>query len=396
MDKIQQTLDKIFLALEGLKQTTVTASKLITRTMVANEASSASVAAYNAKAYLANNTDPEIKTDFYYARIMTQEAADHLRSNEWYWRRIFLPEALYEDIWSGVAYPDGVSAQGAPDDCIWDYRMAMPAFLEIIACRSIVLLASSSGEQAAHTDEMLGLADGLCERYLKILGNIRTIRPPSYQELADLIPATNDGNFYVLDVEDSTTHLPLSSAERNEILQNWVPGGRWRLANYLTGVVEAWTGYRCAVGYPRGELDTGAAYLALTGSFWVSGANMAGAKVSIKDPQAFQAFYDRFVLRHALRTEVQRQRLFNELGLRGILNSIRFLYATLHAAPSQWLPDCSVRSIREAFDLIAPARQPSAMEGGAISLRKMADVIGVSAPLSARSILLMDENLAPA
>lgn len=392
---IAQKLDQVLLNLEELKKVSIDASKLFTRTEVANEAADANMAAYNAKAYLEYPSDAQIQTDFDHARTIAHTAANRLYSNEYYWKRIFLQEALHEDLWSGVIYPDGVSSQGTSDGYIWDYRLALLVYLDVLICRSLVLLASSSEEKNAHWQEMSNYAQGLCERYMRIVNQIREVHAPGYQELVSMIPAMDDANFYVLDIRDNSTHLPLSVAERDEILRDWVPGGRWRLVGYATGVVEAWTGYACTVAYPQQELREGMVHLSLSGSYCVSGANMAGASVSVNNPEAFQSFYELFTLRHNLRTHAQKTRIYRELGLPKVLACIRYLFSFLGVDLAGPLPDYTVRSLREAFDRVPSARRSTAMVRGSISLRGMADVVGVSGDLSVRRILLMEENLVP-
>ncbi len=388
---IQRTLDEILSKLEENKRATVDASKLVTRTQILNEVSDACIAAYNARAFLEHPDDPQIEADFDHARILSQQAADHLYRNEYYWKRIYLVDSLYSDAWSGILYPEGVTEAGTADGYIWDYRLPLIAYLESLANRSIVLLASSPDVRQAHRPQMLAYADQLCEHYRRILGQFKAIRPPTSQEMTYVIPAMDDARFYKLDL-DGSTHLPLTSSEREGLLDRWIPGGRWRRAGYLLGAVDQFAGYVCKAGYPQEELRQGAAHLAVKGSFWVSGAQGAGMTVTIAQPQAYQAFYERFILRHTLRSRRQAAQLFTELGLPGVLSCIRDLYATLGLSPPQGLPDPTIWSMREVCSWLPAHRQNEAMDGPCISLRKLGTALETQAPVSLRRMLLLEET----
>ena len=86
--------------------------------------------------------------------------------------------------------------------------------------------------------------------------------------------------------------------------------------------MERYSGYDCTATYPPDELKTGRPVVAFSAPtvdhdsnawpdfWWVLVKNT----VTLKPPAQFESFYERFCIRHALRTLRKRNQLYSEVG----------------------------------------------------------------------------------
>jgi hypothetical protein len=97
-----------------------------------------------------------------------------------FWKRPFFSEVVYSDNWSGSLPPD---PSLGPGSLVFEYRLTLPAYLESIAIRLIVLLALEGGIKATRQGEIAQIANQLEEKYNTIVAGIVTIRPPGFLDV---------------------------------------------------------------------------------------------------------------------------------------------------------------------------------------------------------------------
>lgn len=420
LKNIELKLDMVLSELADVKEKLLAGFKLMTLREIGDKLAYAYVAAYKAKAYLEakiksgdGQIHPEIENAFFDAQNDSWEVAGSLSQNEHYWMRLFAEEAVYSDGWSGALKPE------VEGNYVWDYRLALAAYLQIVANRVIVYLVSDPDDYQKNEvilQSMRTYADHLRKEYDKILKSFTPIRPPDYEEMKYLIPFMDDVNFWYdyseINPLYSKTYIKrydFSSYEIDFFLKERIPGGRWRPEKYLYGVVEKYSGYFCSGAYPQDEIRAGSQYLSIPQSFEYKGMqhNEAWwdwwkAKLVVAQPEAFRAFYNQFVARHAVRTLKLRKQLYVELGLPKVRETILHLYSMfeptkLLADPIAWT-DPAAWSVRDAYTGIERAvKKSNPAPGAQVSLRAIAAVLEpkmVNSPIiSLRQMFLLDENI---
>ncbi len=413
LEEIQQKLDNLLknLEMDRLEQAHIATG--ITRTTIINDASNVKSAAYNAYWYMkvpsSDNTN-----QFFETRDDAQLSVNHFVENPQYWRRPYLDFVDYNDIWSGPIHPP--TEEGGI--WVWDFIITLPAQLEAIANWSIIIFASDTGFQQAHFfrgSEIISHINKLHDAMVNILRSFQPIRPPSEFEMRYLVFAINDANFFFFHLEFFRIHPPMSSEQKetmfNNILEAFVPGGRWRLSEYRCGVVEKYSGWACFDTYPVSEIANGANYLTLPDSLegikWDTHPGTPSLlflfthpkfiqlpTISINQPEEYQKFYDRFILRHTLRSWKQGKVLAQELGLSDVRKAICHLCAMRKIQPpelpSEW-NKYVVSSLRELWSIVPDSMRGTSEQRKSISMRNMGIILGIEAPITMRRMFFLDE-----
>jgi hypothetical protein len=384
LQTILSDLTKALKGIEDIKNRIGAGSKLVTEELIADKIGPAHAGSQNAIAHLKTPNDEEITFSFRESQATTLDAIDTLY-DESYWKRLYSREANYADPWSGIFYPDEAGPEGGPE-YIWDYSVTLDAYLDVLFARSMVLLASDSEYRTSYAKSMSTHIDKLRTVYEKILGAFVPIRAPSFEEMKYVIATADDANLYFNgtditseDMEHPVGKVFFSDWERNYMLENLIPGGRWRLADYIYGVAEKYSGYACVWAYPVTEIRTGNPLIASVPgvmnrdlndrvTLWVKGI----WKVEIANPDYFRSFYQWFVMRHTLRTMKEHKRLYTDLGMPKLRNVIKSLYDTYPPAQPVELEDVTAWAVRSTYSKLLQASNRVPAPNEEISLRAIA------------------------
>lgn len=400
LEPIQKGLDDILKALEDVRKESVNATGGIERSTICNDASDVRTAAYDGYWYL-KLPSPDNESQFHEMRDKAESSINHFKDNPYYWRRIYLDFLDYNDIWSGSIHPP--TEEGGI--WVWDFIVTLPAYLEALASWCAVILASDAGFQQAHFfqgPEILEHINKLHEALAKILSGFQLIRAPNKDEMVYVMCEADDQNFYESvytfpDAEHeggSYTNVPMTEAQINQAL-NFLPGGKWRLSGYLYGVVEDYIGLTCSSAYPILEVGEGANYL--DGSYvnpLLTDHNPTDATKIISQPEEYQKFYDRFVLRHSLRSWKQAKVMSQTLGLPNVRNSICHLCAIRNIQPPELPPEYNkyvVSSLREIRSIVPDSLRDAQNQGKPLGMRELGGILGIQSPISLRRIFFLDE-----
>jgi hypothetical protein len=434
LDSIITKLDLALAGLEEIKSMIVDTSGLITRQFIGNEVADAITARDKAKVYLEFPDTSDFEEEFEAARASSEFRLGHVYGNNYYWMRLCVQDAVYSDVWSSPQYPEGGHCpEGAPDGdpYVWDYRVALPAYLVILASHTLLLLASEPEYRNPKMGEMAKYITHLGEVYKKIVNSFVSIQAPNRDELKCVIFAMDPGNFYWYRKEKITGETfptydfidpkdgrrvriqRFGSGSIDWIIGNRIPGGHWIQANYVFGEVERYSGYDCTAAYPQDELKAGAPLVGFTpptidyeltdwDSLWWEWH--VKNTLTVKQPAQFQTFYDRFCVRHTLRKLRKRNQLYLELGLTELYQTIRHYYSTLKVAIPWELIDLHAKfaswSLREVYQEIRRCITGYPPPEAPISLRVMAGILEpfqavVSPVISLRGLCLLDEEFTP-
>ena len=275
-----------------------------------------------------------------------------------FWLRLFGESGLYSDAWTAPFYPDDPETTDSSANYIWDFRMALPRYLQILEWQVFVFLAAVADDPKYQTlgGGMKDFGDFLVnDVYKKILDQgFGDIRPPDPDELKYVIFAMDPANFYwhrkegssetfhTYDFIDPKEGRPVrierfTDAGIDWLRENCIPGGNWIRANYDFGQVERYSGYDCTATYPVDELKAGAPLIAFGvamvdaeynafGSYWWE---LVKSTVTVKQPAQFERFYERLCIRHTLRKLRKRKQLYSELGLPKLYHTIRHYFSIL-------------------------------------------------------------------
>jgi hypothetical protein len=119
-----------------------------------------------------------------------------------FWQRPFFPELVYNydyhDHWSGYLSPD---PSLRPGSLVFDYRLTLPAYMEAIVIRLIVMLALEGKFTPAHRSETAEIAGRLEGYYNTIRAAIVKIRQPALTDIEyrALPPASLDSSNWDVD-----------------------------------------------------------------------------------------------------------------------------------------------------------------------------------------------------
>lgn len=434
IDSILDTLVDVLASLDELKALTLADHTLMKLTLLTSPLASVKVAFNHALA-----APPAPDDSMAYAVFLdsiddswtaiTQLALPSMD----YWYRLFAREALYSDAWTGYLQPDTSSSADGLAEYVWDYRVLLPRYLDVLAQHTCVYLKASELDPAygrLMENDMQALGLFLYTHvFQKITSAVAHIRPPSRQELKYVLAALDDEHFFYyrkqgpgetftawdfLDPTDGTpikivhfaTEYPSLSAVQL-LLTEHIPGGLWRFAGFPFGAVEAFSGFDSTFSYPLAELEAAAAgYIEVTPGTWDHSVSLevwtSAWDVQIIRPTDFQRFHERFVFRHAIRTLRQHKELYRQLGLPRLCAIIVHQLRTLHSPLPKALLDADARltswSLREVYGLL-----PSSIDGAIVApggdftlrwlLRMSLPPADLPPPLvSLRKCLLLDEE----
>ena len=399
------------------------ASKLITALLTEKEKASVETAFENALVYT-KNPNPYNKEQYDLSLNDSWTALNLLSALSMkYWERLFVEDGLYSDTWTGPFYPDAIVPES---EYIWDYRYALPQYLQVLQRQLFIISANSAEFQNDSIPRLKELGDFLFENvYKKILGGFAEITAPEPNELKYVLFAMNPANFYwyrkeraaetfgtydFIDPKDGRRvriqHFPEAGIDR--LRGNQIPGGHWIQANYVFGAVERYSGYDCTASYPLDELNAGTTLIGFSAPtidaeynnwapYWWE---LVKNTVTLKQPTQFESFYQRFCIRHTLRKLRKRKQLYSELGLPKLYQTICHYYSILKLA----IPDELIAlnnlfmswSVREAYHEIRRCLTGSPLPEAPISLRVMAAKLEpMQAVISLRRLCLLDEQFTP-
>jgi hypothetical protein len=91
-----------------------------------------------------------------------------------YWQRVFIPELTYQWGLDQIPYalPEVSGASGVPSGLVYDYRLTMPAYLEAIAIRLTIVVATVKNYHTAMMPELNLMITTLESNFKKIRGSI--------------------------------------------------------------------------------------------------------------------------------------------------------------------------------------------------------------------------------
>jgi hypothetical protein len=91
-----------------------------------------------------------------------------------YWQRVFIPELTYQKWGPNQLYvlPEVSGAAGLPSGLVYDYRLTMPAYLEAIAIRLTIVVATVKNYHTAMAPELNLMITTLERNFEKIRGAI--------------------------------------------------------------------------------------------------------------------------------------------------------------------------------------------------------------------------------
>jgi hypothetical protein len=185
--------------------------------------------------------------------------------NRSFWMRPFFKQGVYSDGWIGDLTPP-VDSLGGGAKAVFDWRLTLPAYLEAVVIRVFVLSALVDDYRSKHRDELLGIARRLRGFHTEISNGIKMHRPP---DRADLVS-------HFLGAGPVTLVTP----------SNWdMPGRRF-------GAVEMYSARHSVDGYP------------------------SDVTIDLK-PEEVPTLdnYQRFRVRHGLRTLFRWKQTYNHIGL---------------------------------------------------------------------------------
>lgn len=405
LTKIQETLDKILGAIEKARKEAAQIGAGIERTLIYSDSSDVKSAAFDAYWFL-KEPSQQNEHNFLEHQSTAQDAINHFKDNTYYWLRIHLSELDYSDPWSGTLTPPVITQDGG--DWVLDYLLTLPAYTVALANWLIVILASDEGFQKAHLWAGTELNDHIIflnNKLEEILQNFQPIRPPNPVELSYLIYAFDNSLFLWPDELPLMGGKALPPGRIVAVLAcGLLPGGMWRLSEYVCGVVEKFTGRHQVEGYPIAELTEGKDYLSIEGSFYMVSDGSpeslfyptgAGATVTVTKPEQYQTFYDRFLLRHTLRTWSNGRVLARDLGLRRVREILCQLCALRGIAPPGLPPEWYQYfdfSMRYLYSNVPDSLKKGSGVGSSISMRKLGEMMGMSSPITLRRMMLADFN----
>lgn len=373
--EIQEQLDKILGALEKVRLEQAGIDSHLTRMTFINDETNARTAAYNAYWYMESPNSSQNEDLYKNSQATAQNSVNHFRDNTEYWRRVYLESIDYTDEWSGTISP--TTSESNKAQWVWDFVITLPAYLSSLASWCIVILAADKEFQRAHLfegSEILGHINKLHEILVKILQSFEPIRPPTPYEMKYLLFALDDKYFYQLGTDGAKYYL--KPDEITGQLKH-LPGGKWRLSGYRCGMVERHNGWARYEAYPTAELAEGLQYLKITGSFWLAGPETpeGGASISVTNQEAFDAFYNRFLIRHTLRTWKQARVLSDAFGLQNLYHCLNNLCSIRGIEPPALPPEWNryaTTSMREMYAALPPSLSASMEYPG---LRKMSELV---------------------
>lgn len=295
------------------------------------------------------------------ADAASHKALDTL-SNDSYWQRPYHEPWVYADPWSGPLKPPGAGLM------VFDYRLALPAYLEAIALRIAIVSLIGLDRKVEYAQR----ADFLLQKHDTILQGIAGLRPPGLKEFAPFY--TETGSF-------SVQHKVAS-------IEFWRNDSLWAQRARQLGAVERYSAAAVTEAYPPITLPKlPEAPEPLRDDGLPAGPNEPPTQAGPNEPppgspsdspaerarkkkveqyelrlqsfrQAMAAYdaevgriYGRFLLRHAVRTLLKQKEVYAGVGLPAVWQSVNHL-RRLAGKPPLGLCDFSAHSLRDLHGLV--------------------------------------------
>ena len=221
--------------------------------------------------------------------------------NRSFWLRPFFKEAVYRDAWVGDLPPE-LQQLGTGATAVFDWRLTLPAYLESIAIRLLVLSALVKDYRINHRAHLSEMADRLNEFRQRIEDGIKLHPAPARFQLA---------------------------FHRDE--QGSIVRSEWDEAGRLLGAVEVHSARHSVIGYPL-DRDIDAAP---------------------SDETASVDRYPRFLARHGVISLFRWKSVYNEIGLAAVRRIVQHLG---HLAGREIaIPESGAWSLREVDGIVARA-----------------------------------------
>jgi hypothetical protein len=389
IDRLLEHFDEMFQVLEA---EVLAASELNTREHLQQQLNKARGARDAAVSYAPYAGDPHPPPQTYEAFLKAQgdskTAADDLAHN--YWDRIYTADALYADGWGDCMYPP---RDDPGSKFVWDYRLALPAYLEAVLIRlAVILVSETEYREGLGRSDIRNHAIRLTQIYREILKGFQFVRAPKYSELYYLLPCMDDACLWIL------LH-PLGFAPEYpgqpvdeyyvRLALNLYRIGQWRLENYVYGAVDSYGAEASTASYPSEEIMQGAASIDIRGLALRVSQQPGPQPIPSIYSEDFTRFVERLQLRHTLRSRTLAHALYNSLGLDNLRRTILHLYGTLNERPDDWL-EYAPWSVRQAFESMPAWMKSELAPDQPISLRTMSAQLGTTEPLSLQRMLLVE------
>jgi hypothetical protein len=218
-----------------------------------------------------------------------------------YWQRPFFTDLVYFSEWTNSLTPP------LEGNLVFDYRLTLPAYLEAIAIRIIILAALVKDYRTKNSVEIYQYITTLEGYFKTIRDGIVELRPPQPIEL---------------------TESPLAMSLQGPANCLWTTFGTWPPGQGdLFGAVERYSTFQLVDSWPAEEYP-----LAFLNTLMTS-----------TDPNA----YSKFLVRHVVRTMSRWKQIYNKIGLGVLAATLVQLRALVGISPVALEPPTGDWSVRE-------------------------------------------------
>ncbi len=257
-----------------------------------------------------------------------------------YWNRVFFPELTYQNYPHNVVYDDSPYLGPDPTGLVFDYRLTLPAYLEAIAIRLIILIAVVKDYHHVAVSELTNMITTLEGYFKRIRQGIKDIgvqvRP------VELVGFDYPGSSY-WDVDS------------------------WAHAGALVGSVEIYSACNSVAAWPADEFPL---------------VNFPGRGTAA--PETVD-LWQKFLVRYAVRNWMRWKKLYDMIGLNAVAATIVTLKRMVGTEPAT-LPDPDVPMADNSYT-------SKKIRGGDYSLRELAQMMhDISLTQSGIWAILSDER----
>ncbi|WP_437303854.1 hypothetical protein [Sorangium sp. So ce388] len=307
-----------------------------------------------------------------------------------FWHRPYFDGWVYRNSWVGALPPPHGGS-------VFDYRFILPAYLEAINLR-IVILGLSRIEYRSQSGSLNPLADKLLSIHDKILEAIVPLRPPSEEEIApryaERVGSSSSRN-------EPWSYVPsdqLIDLHRWELQRAiWDVRGRWYGAVELYSAMDGTEAYPAEPFPAPPEPPSYATYAITAGPDLSPNSPPRGSIVNeeaykkakqnydiarTRYESSFRDAYDRFLVKHAVRTLKRRKEVYRAVGLPAIWQMAGSVKQLAGEPPPEG-SHFGLWSLREASDVVHGAARGSLRNqlGSGVSVRSLAAALGSAAPV---------------
>ena len=273
------------------------------------------------------------------------------------WIRTYYEEAVYDDEWSGPMPPPHEGRK------VFDYRVILPACLDALACRFVVLEAAEPNiYKQLHKTEFSSYAQMLLEKHDTIRKAIAEMKKP---EACDLT-----GNW-------------VSMPYGVDRVRWFYVESKWKKCGNIYGVVEKYSGFDSSAQYNL-KLEEIAPKEGPEPVFDL--IKSAEFKKKWEDFCEFRMnFYlNKFIPKYAVRMLMQRKKLYDIIGLPNLLSIVNHLR---HLAGETRLDESEYHywSLREVYKEMSN-KYSSSTPQSEISVRKLASMLEIKDQISLRQM----------